>query len=72
MTKKALEKIEGTTYKSTLERKKNDRKHLAEMGLDKDANAVRCSIAGYIQALRDCGIITESERQKLYIYYGTL
>jgi hypothetical protein len=72
MTRETLEKIEGTIYKSTLERKKHDLKHLEDMGLVKDAKGIRCSIAGYLQALRDCGIITESDFRKLFCYYGTI
>jgi hypothetical protein len=72
MTKKVLEKIEGTIYKTTLENKKNDRQRFEKMGLEKDARAIRTSIAGYVQALRDCGVITERERQVLFIYYGTI
>lgn len=72
MTRKALEKIEGTIYKTTLEHKKADRQHLAKAGHENAADSVKASIAGYVQALRDCGIITESERQKLFAYYGTI
>ena len=72
MTKKALEKIEGTTYKFTLEQKKADRKHMEEAGHTSAAKEVKASIAGYVQAMRDCGVITESERRTLFIYYATV
>lgn len=72
MTKKALEKIEGTIYKATLEHKKADRKRLEEVGHVNAAQSVKASIAGYVHALRDCGVITESERQALFVYYGTI
>ena len=72
MTKKALKKIEGSIYERTLEFKKKDRQRFEEMRLENDAIAIRCSIAGYLHALRDCGIITEREREILFIYYGTI
>lgn len=72
MTKLVLEKIEGTIYKTTLEQKKKDRKRLEEMEHAHEAREIKCSIAGYVQALRDCGVITERERQALFIYYGTI
>ena len=72
MTANVLEKIEGTVFKATLEYKKNMRKRFVERGLEKEAREVQTSIAGYVQALRDADIITEGERQTLYIYYGTI
>jgi hypothetical protein len=72
MTKKVLEKIEGTNYKITLEQKRADRKRLKERGHEQAEDEVKASIAGYVQALRDCGVITERERQVLFIYYGTV
>lgn len=72
MTKTVLEKIEGTNYKNTLEIKRADRKRLEESGHEQAADAIKASIAGYVQALRDCGVITERERQVLFIYYGTV
>lgn len=67
-----LKKIDGTIYKTTLEHKKETRQHLEKLGLVNTAREVKCSVAGYVQALRDCGVITESDRQKLFIYYGTI
>lgn len=72
MLKKVLEKIDGTTYKTTLEHKKKDYKYFKSVGLEKNAEKIQGSVAGYVQALRDCGIITESDRQKLFLYYGTI
>ena len=72
MTKEALKKIEGTIYKTALEYKKHQRKLLEEARAQNAADSAKASIAGYVQALRDCGIITESERQTLFIYYGTI
>lgn len=72
MTQKALEKIVGTQYQKALEYKKAQRKNLEEAGHENAAQSVKASIAGYVHALRDCGIITESERQTLFIYYGTI
>lgn len=72
MLKKTLEKIEGTVYAQTLNQKKHARKRLEDMGCTTDANAIRASIAGYLQAIRDFGIISESERQRLYIYFATI
>lgn len=42
------------------------RKDYKNPTLNKDA--VRKEIAGYTTGLRDAGMITESERQKLFIY----
>ena len=72
MVQRTLERIEGTTYKATLEKKKSDRKRLAKMGAITDAHSIELSLAGYIQALRDVGVITERERQELFIYYATI
>lgn len=72
MTRKTLEKIEGTIYKTTLENKKEARTRLAKLGHEKEAKSVQASVAGYVQAMRDFGIITERERQELFIYYGTI
>jgi hypothetical protein len=71
-TRELLGKLEGTTYKYTLEHKKTDRKRLEAEGHENAAKSVKASIAGYVQAMRDCGAVTESERQKLFIYYGTV
>lgn len=72
MTKKTLEKLEGTTCKFTLENKKAERKRVEEAGHHNAAEAIKGSIAGYVQAMRDCGVITESERRVLFIYYATV
>lgn len=72
MTKKTLEKIEGTNYKATLEYKKSERIRLEEAGYKNAADSAKASIAGYVQALRDCGVITERDRQVLFVYYGTI
>ena len=72
MTRKAVEKIEGTIYETTLRNKKEGRQYLEDAGRSEDAARVRASIAGYVQSLRDCGVITESERKALYLYYGTI
>lgn len=72
MTRKALEKIEGTPFKAALEYKMSQRVQLAKAGYADAADAATGSIAGYVQALRDAGIITESERKCLFIYYGTI
>lgn len=45
---------------------------MSEAGLIGSAEGIKKSIAGYTQALRDCGMITERERQVLFIYYGTV
>ena len=72
MANKVLEKIEGTIYKTTLEHKKSTIKRFKEMELTNDAEAISKSVAGYLQAMRDCGVITDRERQWLYIYYGSM
>ena len=72
MTRKTLEKISGTIYAATLTQKMRDRRQLELAGHTAAADNIRYSIAGYVQALRDTGIITESERIILYIYYGTI
>lgn len=72
MTRKALEKIKGTQHETTLENKKKWRKSLAADGNERAARETQTSIAGYLHALRNCGIITERERSALYIYYGTI
>jgi hypothetical protein len=72
MTAKALEKINGTPYQTTLEYKRKQRKYLEEAGHAQAAESAKASIAGYCQALRDCGIITERERGALFLYYGTV
>lgn len=71
MTKKTLEKIEGTTFKSALDNMRKTRKHF-EGTDDKSAGQTKYSIIGYLKAMRDFGIITERERQVLFIYYATL
>lgn len=71
-TRDVLEKIKGTTYGNALERKKQWRKHLLELGEERAASKTQTHIAGYVYALRDAGIITESERRTLFIYYGTV
>jgi hypothetical protein len=72
MTRKTLDKIEGTVFKTTLDYKKASRKALEEKGCQHQAREVQVSIAGYLQAMRDLGVITESERKCLYIYYATV
>ena len=71
MTEKVLQKIEGTTFKKTLDYKKRERKNLMDNGYETQAYNVKTSIAGYVQAMRDCGVITERERSILFIYYAT-
>ena len=71
MTANLLQKIEGTPYKTTLEYKKSERKRLEEMKCEHAAISVRSSTAGYLQALCEAGIITESERRTLFLYYAT-
>lgn len=72
MTQKALEKISGTQYQNALEYKKAQRKNLEEAGHKSAADSAKASIAGYVHAMRDCGVITERERELLFIYYGTI
>ena len=72
MTQKALEKIAGTPYQKMLEYKRTQRKNLEKAGHDAAADSTKASIAGYVQAMRDCGVITERERGLLFIYYGTI
>ena len=72
MTREVLKKIEGTNFCGELEYKKRERKRLIEAKCERGAENAKASIAGYVQALRDCGVITERERQVLYIYYATL
>lgn len=72
MTQKALEKIKGTVHKNALEYKKAQRKKLEEAGHENAAQSVKSSIAGYVQAMMDCGVITERDRELLFIYYGTI
>lgn len=67
-----LKKIDGTMYKKTLEDKKHERKRLEAAGNDAAARYTKASIAGYCQALRDCGVINDRERGVLFIYYGTV
>ena len=71
-TQDVLKRIEGTTYKATLEYKKMERKKMEAGGYEGAAEGVKKSIAGYVQALKDCGIITEHERRVLFIYYATV
>lgn len=71
MIRKVLDKIEGTAFKSALEYKKTTRQKFEEGGLIAQAREVQVSIAGYLQAMRDFGEITETERRCLYIYYAT-
>jgi hypothetical protein len=71
MTEKALKKIDGTIYQKTLEYKRNERKRLEAAGYETAESRTNASIAGYCQALCDCGIITERERALLFLYYGT-
>lgn len=70
MTKALLEKIEGTAYRAQLEKMKKIRKQLKDCGLDDAARGVYARITGYIDAMRDCGIITESERNSLFFNYA--
>ena len=72
MTAKTLEKLETTPFKATLEYKKKMRKRFIERELHKEAREVQTSIAGYLHAMKDAGVITESERSVLYTYYGTI
>ena len=72
MTKQILDRIEGSVYKAALERKRAERKRLEAAGLVNDAQDMKCNVSGYVQALRDVGIINDRERQALYIYYGTI
>ena len=71
-TQEVLNKIEGTNHKKTLEYKKAEIKRLEEAGYHLGVDSGKASIAGYVQALRDCGVITESERRVLFIYYATV
>lgn len=71
-TQDVLNKIEGTNYKAALEYKRAERKRLEAAEYREAAEGVKKSVAGYVQALRDCGVITERERQVLFIYYGTV
>lgn len=71
MTEKTIDKIRGTIYHKTLEYKRNERKRLVEAGYETAERITNASIAGYCQALCDCGIITERERGILFLYYGT-
>lgn len=71
-TQDVLRKFEGTAFKATLEYKKAERKRLEAAGFIGTAEGVKKSIAGYVQALRDCGVVTESERRVLFIYYATV
>jgi hypothetical protein len=72
MTREVLAKIEGTPFKAKLESKKRGRQRLYADGLERAAEDVRKSIAGYLEAMHDSGVITESERHILFIYYGTI
>ncbi len=72
MTQNAINKIEGTPFKNSLEYKMKMRRKFRERGLEKEARETQTSIAGYLHALRDAGVITESERHVLYLYYGTV
>ena len=72
MTEKTLKKIEGTIYKTILEHQKKMRKRFLESELENDAKCAQIFIAGYVQALCDCGVVTARERQVLFIYYGTM
>jgi trans-2-enoyl-CoA reductase len=71
MTRATIEKIKDTPHGTALEKKKQWRKALLEAGREREARETQTSIAGYVQALRNCGVITERERSVLYIYYGT-
>ena len=71
MTKKALEKIEGTPFKTALDSMRETRKRVEKID-EKSANQTKYSIIGYLKAMRDFGVITERERQALFIYYATI
>lgn len=71
-TQEVLNKFEGTPWKAALEYKRAERKRFEDNGFIGCAEGVKKSIAGYVQALRDCGVVTERERQVLFIYYGTV
>lgn len=72
MTRTAIEKLKGTPHEAFLERQKKWRNALLDAGRDREATAAQALLAGYVKALRNCGIITESERRTLFIYYGTI
>ena len=72
MTEKTLKKIDGTVYKAKLEHYKNLRHQYLEMERKENEKAVHHMISAYVQALCDCGVITERERMSLYIYYATI
>ncbi len=70
MTKKAIEKI-PTHCKNTIETyseliKIDDRKGMLQL-LTEDRNKLR----GYLQCLRDMGILSEVETRALFLYYGS-
>jgi hypothetical protein len=67
-----LEKHAGTAYVKTLETKKRSRQSANANGLETTAREIQLSIAGYVQALKDAGIITETERRATWLYYGTI
>jgi len=72
MTRAAIEKIKGTTHEIFLEKHRDWRKNLLKANRESEARETQMLIAGYVKALRACGIITERERGVLFIYYGTV
>lgn len=71
MTQKILKRIENTVFKSTLDKMRETRKHLEKIDVN-SANQTKYSIIGYLKAMRDFGVITERERQVLFVYYATV
>jgi len=68
MTKRALRKLTDTqkdvldTYRNYYLRAKENENRI-------DSTAFKNKILGYVEALRDCGQITERERMAVVIYY---
>lgn len=69
MENTALEKIKGTIFETALESKKFAINSFNEMGERIASQTVKNSLAGYLQAMRDCGVVTDRERMWLYLYY---
>ena len=71
MVKEALKKIEDMPFKTVLDLMREDRKRAEEWN-ETIADQMKYSIIGYLKAMRDCGVITDRERQALFIYYATV
>ena len=69
MGNRTLEKIKGTIFEVALAKKKATLAFYKELEQEHEVREIKNSVAGYLQAMRDCDIITDRERMWLYLYY---